>query len=537
MTRLFALLCLCLIGAHASRAQQKTDIPELSRPRLVVGLMIDQMRWDYLTRYADHYGDGGFRRLMREGWNCNRTRINYIPAVTAVGHTSVWTGSVPAIHGITGNDFPMDGKFIYCTYDEDTRGVGTRSPQDRAGRQSPHNLLVTTLGDELRLATNLQSRVIGVALKDRAAILPAGHSANAAYWFDEASGNFVTSSYYMEELPQWIKDFNGQKLPAKYMKQLDGETGQKGEGYLWPLIDPQEAYTQSTAPGQAWEDSVPHTVRYSPMGNTLTFDMARAIIEGERLGTASDRRDNAPDMLCISLSSPDMISHLVSPNSIWMEDVYVRIDRDLEAFLNYLDEKVGKGEYVFFLSADHAGMHNPAFMQERRLPGDTWKSMLMEQEISQYLGTETHIMNMQAYVPHELRGKALEWLRRRPEIAYAFCPDSIPDYVPEPIRTCVVNGYNPQRSGAIQLIYQSGVQEDTAPPDEVQRTGHIRKGMTHAVWGPDDTHIPLIFFGRGVSHRWDNQPRHITDIAATLSALLNIQEPSGCVGEPITLHD
>lgn len=537
MTRLFALLCLCLIGAHATRAQQKTDIPELSRPRLVVGLMIDQMRWDYLTRYADHYGDGGFRRLMREGWNCNRTRINYIPAVTAVGHASVWTGSVPAIHGITGNDFPIDGKFSYCTYDEATRGVGTRSPQDRAGRQSPHNLLVTTVGDELRLATNFRSRVVGVALKDRAAILPAGHSANAAYWFDEASGNFVTSSYYMEKLPQWLDDFNGQKLPARYMKQLDGETGQKGEGHLWPLLDPQEAYTQSAAPGQAWEDSVPHTVRYSPMGNTLTFDMARAVIEGERLGTASDRRDNAPDMLCISLSSPDMISHLVSPNSIWMEDVYVRIDRDLEAFLNYLDEKIGKGEYVFFLSADHAGMHNPAFMQEHRLPGGTWKSMLMEQEISQHLGTETHIMNMQAYVPRELRGKALGWLRQRPGIAYAFCPDSIPDYVPEPIRTCAVNGYNPQRSGAIQLIYQSGIQEDTARPDEVRRTGHIRKGTTHAVWGPDDTHIPLIFFGQGVSHRWDNQPRRITDIAATLAALLNIQEPSGCVGDPITLHD
>lgn len=531
LRRTAACALLLALACIAASAQSRADIPELRRPRLVVGLMVDQMRWDYLIRYADHYGEGGLRRLLGEGWNCNRTRINYLPAVTAVGHASVWTGSVPALHGITGNSFPVDGQKVYCTYDANTHSVGTADSLDRVGRQSPHRLLVTTLGDELRLATNFRSRVVGIALKDRAAILPAGHAANAAYWFDAASGRFITSTYYADRLPDWLVAFNGRQLPKQYMKE-------RGNGPHWPLLGPADSYTQSAADGQPWEDQLPRDVKNSPWGVTLTFQMARAAIEGERLGLDPARAEaNVPDMLCLSLSSPDMLGHLLSPNSVWMEDTYRRLDRDLADFLTFLDETVGKDNYLFFLTADHAGMHNPAFMREHRLPGSTWESERMEKELSEVVGCGVRIANMQVWLDDASQtDKAVDWLSRRAEVAYAFPLNRLPDCLPEPIRTCVVNGYNPQRSGQIQIIFQSGVQEDYALLDELRRPGHLRKGTTHSVWAPDDTHIPLIFFGHGVAHAWDNTPHTITDIAATMAALLNIQEPSGCVGQPIEVR-
>lgn len=532
MKRLSVLYFFLTAWLCVTHAQARTDIPELKRPRLVVGLMVDQMRWDYLIRYADRYGDNGFRRLMREGWNCNRTYINYIPSITAVGHTSVWTGSVPAIHGITGNDFLLNGTRVYCTADTAVRALGTKTDTDPSACHSPHNLLVTTLGDELRLATNFRSRVIGVAIKDRASILPAGHSANAAYWLDYKGGNFVSSTYYMDKLPKWVVDFNKRQLPRHYMQTYLKE---RGDGTHWPLLYPADTYTQSTADLQPWEDDLSRTdVRYTPYGMTLTFDMARAAIEGEQLGTTNGNT-NAPDMLCLSISSTDMLGHLLGPNSILMEDLYLRLDREVGNFLDYLDATVGKGNYLFFFTADHAAMHNSEFMRQHSLPNGSFPYTRLAQQLSQEIGCNVSYLNVQFLLEDTtLTDKALDWLRRQPEVAYAFRPDCIPDYVPTHIRTRAANGYCPHRSATIQLIPRSGLLEDGASASELRQTGHIRKGTTHSLWVPDDTHIPLIFFGTGVPHGWDNRTHYITDIAATVAALLNIQEPSGCVGETIT---
>ena len=189
-----------------------------ARPKLVVGLMVDQMRWDYLYRFADRYGDDGFKRLLNEGFSCENTLLNYIPTLTAIGHSSVYTGSVPAIHGIAGNDWIIQatGQPMYCTQDDNVQGVGT---QEKEGQQSPRNLLASTITDQLKLATNFQSKVIGISLKDRGGILPAGHFADAAYWFERKSGNWISSTFYMEKLPHWVETFNKQKLADKYLKQ------------------------------------------------------------------------------------------------------------------------------------------------------------------------------------------------------------------------------------------------------------------------------------------------------------------------------
>jgi hypothetical protein len=312
------------------------------------------MRWDYLYRYYNRYlENGGFRRLLGNGFSCQNTLVPYAPTVTACGHASIYTGAVPAINGITGNEWwdYDEQQLLYCTGDETVTTVGSETD---AGKMSPHNLLVTTIGDELQLATNFRSKVTGIALKDRAAVLPAGHSATGAYWYDEANGNWITSSYYCKQLPQWVQQLNDKKLPDQYFARD------------WNTLYPADTYLQSAPDEELYEHrpfgrdvkGFPYNLRqfagknYSllpvtPYGNTLTFDMAKAAVDGEQLGA-----DSITDLLALSLSTPDYIGHTFGPNSVEAEDMFLRLDRELGSFLDFLDEKVGKGEYLVFLTAD-----------------------------------------------------------------------------------------------------------------------------------------------------------------------------------------
>lgn len=526
---------------------------ELERPRLVVGIVVDQMRWDYLVRYSDRYGSGGFNRLMRDGYNCNRLLINYLPTVTAVGHTSVYTGSVPAFTGIIANHMKIDGKWGSSVDDMSCQPLGTTS---KVGQASPHKLLVTTMTDELRLATNFRSKVIGVALKDRAAILPAGHSANAAYWLDGESMDFVSSSYYMETLPKWVKAFNSKKLGMKYLEKVTKE--KKGKGDPWALLYDEKTYVQSAPKGRPYEGKIGHTMMFSPYGNTYTLDMAQAAIEGEQLG---HNPAGVPDFLAVSLSSTDMIGHEVGPNSIWIEDVYLRLDKELESFFNYLDRQVGKGEYVVFLTADHAGSHNVEFRREHHLPAGTWPYYRMQKAINEALRqqfasssdlVETLESNNVFFYDEaiakvkpagesfdsfkqKVKDAAIKWLTSQKQVAYAFDCRHIPDYVPEPVRSMAINGYNPKRSGDIQIVLEANHTEDYDDGYKVDWNGIVR-GTNHSVWSPYDAHIPFVIMGKGVHHAWDNRTYHIVDIAPTITALLNIQQPSGAVGDAIDVR-
>ena len=424
---------------------------------------------------------------------------------------------------------------------------GKPDAKAKAGLESPRNMLVRTMTDQLRLATNFRSKVIGVALKDRAAILPAGHAANAAYWMDGNSYNFISSTYYMKELPQWVRDFNARELGKSYEKQFLAYKNKKIKDGPWPLLLEREAYVQSAAPGQSWENTLDETIKQSPWGQTITFDMAQAAVEGEALG---QNPAGVPDFLAVSISSTDMIGHRVSPNSIWMEDCYLRLDRDVARFLSFLDEKVGKGKYLVFLTADHAGAHNVEFRREHHLPGSTFPENRIAADLKSALAARfpklekvvDRILNMQVHFtpealhspdyPQILRATC-DHLAKLPSVSYAFPLTAIPDYLPEPIRTKTINGYCPQRSGQVQIIFQAGVTEDYASKEETDRPDHIYKGTTHGVWSPDDTHIPLIFSGWKVPHGWDNRPHRIVDIAATICALLNITEPDACVGRAV----
>ncbi len=524
------------------RSRQHSVVP---RPKLVVGIVVDQMRWDYLYRYADRYGEGGFRRLLQQGFTCDNTLINYLPAFTAVGHTCIFTGSVPAFSGIAGNDWVEQGtgQRMYCTDDSTVSAVGAESAESKEGKMSPRNLLVSTITDELMLAQNFQSRVVGVSLKDRAAILPAGHTPTAAYWLADSSGHFITSNYYMSRLPDWVDSFNKQEPVRKFMRKP------------WNTLYPISSYVQSDVDDEPYEgkfkgdstSAFPHNLdssyklnrssfRYTPYGNTLTLDFARTCIEGYQLG----QRDFT-DFLTINCASTDYVGHQFGINSIEIEDVYLRFDRDLAAFLGYLDEKIGRGEYTVFLTADHGAAHAIGYMQNHNIPGDYWNPGVLADSLNGLLARSFQtqrlvdtISNYQVtFSMKTIRDKkldfnaikkvAVEWLRQQPGITYAIDMEKAGELpLAEPVRSMVMNGYNTKRSGAIQLVLNAGWFET-----------HGKTGTSHGTWNPYDTHIPLIFMGWGIRPGRTNQPVYMTDIAPTLAALLRIQMPNGCVGKPI----
>lgn len=535
---------LLMLSALSLSAQKNQKTDAYPRPKLVVGLVIDQMRWDYLYRYYDKYGSDGFKRLLNTGYSLNNVHIDYVPTVTALGHTCIYTGSVPSIHGIAGNDWfdRTAGKSVYCTTDESVNPVGTDSKKN--GSHSPKNLWSTTISDELRIATNFRGKVVGVSLKDRASILPAGHTPNGAYWFDDTTGNFITSSYYMNDLPQWLKNFNAQKLPEKLV--ANG----------WNTLLPISQYTESTPDNVAWEGllgsaktpTFPYSnlakdyaekrdnIRYTPFGNTLTLKLAEASVEGEQLG-----QDNITDMLAINIASTDYAGHKYGPNSIEVEDVYLRLDKDLGEFFKYLDSKVGKGQYTVFLSADHGGAHSVGFLQEHKIPtgffGEGAEKSLNAKFKTKY-GVEnllTSIENYQVYLSQDVADKnkidvpnAVDYLvdeiNKDQTVLYAVNMKKIASSpIPELLKTRIINGYNWQRSGDIQLVSHDSM----LPP-------YAKTGTTHSVWNSYDSHIPLIFMGWGIKHGESNAAYNMTDIAPTVSALIKIQFPSGNIGNPIT---
>ncbi|MDN3551075.1 alkaline phosphatase PafA [Mucilaginibacter aquaedulcis] len=516
----------------------------LPRPKLVVGLVVDQMRWDYLYRYYDRYQSGGFKRLLNEGFTCENTNIDYIPTVTAAGHSCVYTGSVPAIHGIAGNDFIIQatGKSMYCTDDSTVRAVGSTS---KAGQMSPRNLLVTTVTDELRLATNFRSKVIGIALKDRGGILPAGHTANAAYWFDDATGSWISSTYYMTDLPAWVKKFNDQKEPEKFLKQ-DWNPLYPVSTYLQSAPDNSARYegkfAGATAPTLPVKTSELYNgkmgmIRSTPFGNTMTLDLARAAVEGEQLG-----KNTVTDFLAVSLSSTDYVGHQYGPNSVEAEDTYLRLDKDLASFFSYLDATVGKGNYSVFITADHGAAHNATFLADHNIPAGTWNDAATRTDMNKLLEDKYKVKNLVISMDNyqvnfdntaikkeglnegAIKSDCIQYLQKQPQIAFAVDMQKAQTAnLPEELRSRIINGYNVEHSGVIQIILKPGIY-----------SSHGTTGTTHGTWNPYDTHIPLVFMGWGIKHGSLTRQTHMTDIAPTVASLLHIQTPNGNIGKTIS---
>ncbi len=534
-------LAILLLVSYSAFCQNKPAAPAPPKPKLVVGIMVDQLRWDYLYRYADKYTQTGFKRLQK-GYNCENTHIPYVPTITGPGHTCVYTGSVPAIHGIIGNEwYDRESRSVVgCVADTAYHTIGAPG---REGKVSPNKLLTTTITDELRMASNFHSKVIGIAAKDRGAVLPAGHAANAAYFFDGETGRWVSSSYYIDTLPGWVNAFNAKKMPAKYVANN------------WHTLLDIKEYTESTPDDEPYERSskgedkpvFPHMVADAvakdpgaligtPWGNTMTLDFARAVIEGEQMG-----RGPYTDFLALSCSSTDYIGHQFGPNSVEAEDGLLRLDRDLGDFLSYLDKTIGAGNYVVFLTADHGASHSQGFNREHKMPAGSYLGDSLVKNSTGFLqkkyGVDSLIeryTSMQLYLnygvikEHNLDATAIRHdlsdfllsIKGMSRVIDLSQVTTAP--LPQLYREMYVNGYNPKRSGDIQVVYEPGYMEG------------FTKGTTHSAMYSYDTHIPLLWYGWGVKPGHDYSQIYMTDIAATLAALLHIQEPNGCVGKPIT---
>jgi len=537
---LIIFLALCPAILFAQQAH-KVSPSKVSRPKLVVGIVVDQMRWDYLYRYYERFGEGGFKRLLQDGFKCENTYINYLPSATAVGHSAIFSGTTPAINGIASNDWvdQLSGAHLYCTDDSTVNSVGTTSNE---GKMSPRNLLSTTITDELRIASNFRSKVVGVSLKDRASILPAGHTPTGAFWFDDTSGRFITSTYYMEKLPEWVNNFNSLNEPEKLTANE------------WDSLYPLNTYVQSTNDNSSWEGkfsgetapTFPHkiselyklhhvTIRSTPFGNTLTLDFAKAAVAAYKLGQTSET-----DFLTINCASTDYVGHMYGPNAVETEDTYLRLDRDLAAFFKDLDEKVGKGNYTVFLTADHGASNSVDYNKAHHIPAGFWKQEDYRDRLNKMLKDKFKVDKLVISVVEyqvnfnipkikasglnydAIKKASVDYLRDDPATLFVADMAKLNDEaIPDVIKTKMVNGYNYRRSGAVWVIPTAGWLQ-TNPV-----------GTSHGEWNPYDTHIPLIFMGWGIKAGKTYHNVYTTDIAPTIAALLNIQAPSGCIGKPI----
>ncbi|MCY7351611.1 MAG: alkaline phosphatase family protein [Cytophagaceae bacterium] len=527
---------------HFSFSQTPRPLP--AKPKLIVGIVVDQMRYDFLYRYADQYGAGGFQRMLDGGFNAKNTQYSYFPTVTAAGHSSIYTGSVPAVNGIVGNEWFDQGlgRSVYCTEDSTARATGGNP--SKAGWMSPRNLSVSTITDQLRLSTNFRSKVVGVALKDRGSILPAGHT-GTAYWFDGRNGDWISSTYYMADLPQWVKDFNARKLPAQYVSAG------------WKPLLPLEQYTQSTADDVPWEAKLtgdtkpvfPHElaspvggerfglISVTPFGNTMTKEIALAAIRNEQLGKGADT-----DFLAVSFSSTDYAGHAFGPNSVEVQDVYLRLDRDLAEMLTFLDGWVGKDNYLVFLTADHGVVDVPEFAQSKKLPGGRYnlskaltdvevalkaafgEGDFIEATTNYQLHLNDALLKEKKLTVNQIYDVVKTTLLPQPGIAAIV---NLHELGNAPIESSQVerlrNGYHPKRSGDIFI---------GMAPGWLSGSGYST-GTSHSTFYKYDTHVPCVWYGWKVPVGFTVAPTNVSDIAPTLASMLDILEPSGSVGEPI----
>ena len=516
----------------------------VKKSKLVIGIVIDQMRYDYLTRFADRYGKDGFNRILKNGFSLENAHYNMIPTYTAVGHASIYAGTSPSNHGIISNNWydKVLKKSIYCVDDANYKTIGN---EGIVGQKSPHRLYTTTVADQLQLAQNMQGKTIGISIKDRAAILPVGHTANAAYWYDAGNKNqWITSSFYMEELPDWVKEFNSNNKADAYLNET------------WETLYDVETYTQSRADNNIYENNLNgqekpifpkdlkklreqndnfSLIKTIPAGNTYTLDFIKAAIKGEQLG-----KSEFTDFLAVSFSSTDYVGHRYGVASVETEDTYLRLDKDLAHFFNFLDTEVGKENYTLFLTADHAAVHVPSYLQSLKIPAHYLSTKKLKKFLSditqKYFNSKELIENISNYQIF-LNQEKIEALGFNKNTVAQRLADEVLSFdkiykavtartlqttnFTEGIMHALQQGYNPKFSGDVLMIPYPAT------------LNYSRKGTSHGSGYSYDTHVPLIFYGNGIKKGASKKTYKIIDIAPTISNLLKIEAPNGTSGKII----
>lgn len=532
----FATL-ICLFSSSLVLAQP-------NQPKLVVGVVVDQMCYDYLYRFYDQFGENGFKRLMNQGSHFRNVTYNYVPTYTGPGHASIYTGTTPSNHGIVANDW-YDSEFqqeIYCVNDSMVRSIGNDSPD---GKRSPQYLRANTITDQLKL-TYPQGKVISISIKDRSAILPAGHTADGAYWYDFKSGKFITSSFYMNQVSTWVSSFYGTNPIENYLK-LKWDLLLSKENYHYRDLD-NSPYEQllggKTTPTFPYDfTALPLTNQLEnftgmPFANTYLTDFALSALKNEQLGT-----DKHADVLAISYSTPDIAGHAFGPYSLEMEDMYIRLDKEIERLLSELDKQVGKQNYVFFLTADHAVVPVPQYLTDKKLPGGY---LFLSERLAELRKASVQkfqkdvidrIENNNVYLKKELlHTPELEdinlflqhQIEQWPEVKAVFTQEQLQGNGSEnQWLKMVQDGFEAKRSGEVIFLLQPGF----LPKSSDSQTA--RKGTSHGSAFNYDTHVPVLFYGAGIPKQEIFTPYEITDIAASLVHILHLQRPNAMTGKPM----
>lgn len=561
------LFALCLTAALCTAACSSTETSKKSvarpdarqavsaKPKLVVGIVIDQFRFDYLSRFAAHYlpasdTSGGFNRLLGKGALMTEARYSHSGTYTAPGHSAFLSGLTPGQSGIVSNEWfdrtgnGGKGTEQYCVSDTTVNAVGIAS-QSRAGKMSPKNFNGTTLGDFLR-DSDAGSRSIGIAIKDRGAILPAGVKAKGAFWFDPETGNWISSTHYFPDgaLPQWTQDFNAKKLPESYL------------GKTWTKLLPENLYAvKDTAAGEAAlvgeeQPVFPHTVKDltkltdprfrrskrfdavapTPFGNELTIAIAEAALIGEQLG-----QRGPTDLLTVSFSSPDYCGHLFGPDSQEQMDILIRLDRQLDLFFKFLDAKVGFENCLIVLSADHG----VAPLPEQTKGGERlFKKDLVEalnaavtpkypQVIREFYNDEvyldTAVIRAKGFNAAEVEKFIGEEAKKLRGIAGYITRTDILKGNLDATGKMVANSFNMYRSGDVHILVK---------PNMFFAYGQT--GTTHGTPYDYDTHVPILICGAGVRQGRYSNSSTIIDIAPTLCNVLGLPVPQGRTGRVLT---
>ena len=531
-------------------------------PKLILQITVDQLRGDLPTRYYDRLGEGGIQYLWESGIVYRNAHHAHANTETIVGHATLATGAHPSHHGMVGNLWfdRESGVVIYnvedpryrlltqgADVDEDAEIDPTQRAANTEGR-SPAAILVSTFSDELRSSNGGRSKVIGISVKDRGAISMAGH-AGTAYWFSKASGEFITSNYYLDRYPTWVEQWNKKRLAKNYA------------GLTWNLLHDQDSYMFGASDDNEWETDVggfgrifPHSygngkspyfttwLTLSPAGDELVLDFVMAALIGEQLG-----QSDYTDYLSVSFSSTDYVGHVFGPSSLEAEDNILRLDRTLAKLFEFIDQRIGLANTLIVLSADHGGPDAPGYLNSLGIPAgyvepETWdkdtaitrikdrfriNGELIETYAHPYLYFSSEIKNNNRIDHATLEAAVVEELSKFPGVSLAVSSSALRsnDLPDTPLYRSVVNNFNSKRSGDIFIVFE--------PNWFINDFDGLIVASTHGSPWQYDTYVPIVFAGAGLDAQTVDRYVRTVDIAATLSAYLNIKAPSGSVGTPL----
>ncbi len=535
-----------LISVFVKLSGQGAYLPP-DKPRLVVGIVVEMLKYDQLEKFRDRFGENGIKTLINEGTYFKNASFEYMLTQSAPGHATISTGTEPSFHGITSDNWylPLKNELIDCTKDNSVNPVGGSF---ESGLHSPVNLQASTFSDELEMATNKKAKVFGVGLKDNSAIFSAGHAADGAYWFDNTTGTWMSSTYYIDTLPAWVNDFNAMKFSESY---LNG---------VWSLFRPAQDYADCLPDSNNFEagfngiNYFPYDLkklrskglfnsrndfsllRETPFGNSFTTSFAIRLIEKERLG-----KDDVTDYLSICYSATDNIGHRFGPSSVEMGDAILRLDDDIKNLLTYLNDSIGKKNVLIYFTAAHGVSEIPLVLQNNRIPAGYFKQNQALQLLRSYLNaiygegdwvkgySERQIFLNRTLIEDarlsldEVQKKVARFLVQFSGVAaaYPYSAFEANDFGNGNLKR-IVNSFNPQRSGDVIV---------TLYPGWVEKEGDYV--TNHNSPYEYDSHVPMIWYGWTVNRATVTRKVNITDIAATLSSLCKVPYPNACTGEPL----